>query len=137
MRSEKYSPAPAAVPAGAAVLTVPDACAGLRLDLALARLLPDHSRSRLKGWIDTGRVRVDGAPGVAKRKLAGGERIDVEPADEPPLAADAAAANATAVVQEERAAAATGRSDPESLAGYRVERSALAICEIWISSVPP
>ena len=105
MRSEKYSPAPAAVPAGAAVLTVPDACAGLRLDLALARLLPDHSRSRLKGWIDTGRVRVDGAPGVAKRKLAGGERIDVEPADEPALAADAAQPIALAVVHEDDAVA--------------------------------
>ena len=105
MRSEKYSPAPAAVPAGAAVLTVPDACAGLRLDQALARLLPDHSRSRLKGWIDTGRVRVDGAPGVAKRKLAGGERIDVEPADEPALAADAAQPIALAVVHEDDAVA--------------------------------
>ena len=35
-------------------------CAGLRLDQALAKLFPEHSRSRLQGWIRDGRVLVDG-----------------------------------------------------------------------------
>ena len=60
-------------------IDVPDACIGLRLDQALARMLPQHSRSRLKTWIDAGRVSVDGATWDAKRKLAGGEHIDVAP----------------------------------------------------------
>lgn len=55
--------------------------AGLRLDQALARLLPEHSRSRLKAWIDEGRVRVDGAAWEAKRRVAGGERLDVDARD--------------------------------------------------------
>ena len=76
MQNDQYSRA-AAAPRLA--LTVPPECAGLRLDQALARLLPEHSRSRLKGWIDAGRVIVDGAAAAPRRKLAGGERIDVEP----------------------------------------------------------
>jgi hypothetical protein len=44
--------------------------AGSRLDQALAQLWPEHSRSRLKGWIDAGRVTVDGALAAPRRKLA-------------------------------------------------------------------
>ena len=57
--------------------TVPPELAGLRLDQALARMLPQHSRSRLRAWIDAGHVSVDGAAWEAKRHVAGGERIDV------------------------------------------------------------
>jgi 23S rRNA pseudouridine1911/1915/1917 synthase len=64
--------------AASVALTVPPDCAGLRLDQALARLLPAHSRSRLKAWIDAGRVEVDGAVAPPRRKLAGGEHIVVE-----------------------------------------------------------
>lgn len=54
--------------------------AGLRLDLALARLAPQHSRSRLQAWVRDGLVRVDGAVCEdVRRKLAGGERIEVQP----------------------------------------------------------
>ncbi|HYR05478.1 MAG TPA: S4 domain-containing protein, partial [Gallionella sp.] len=41
--------------------TVPGDCAGLRLDQALARLLPEYSRSRLQEWIAQGQVTVEGA----------------------------------------------------------------------------
>ena len=34
--------------------------AGRRLDQALASLFPDYSRTRLKSWIDEGKVLVDG-----------------------------------------------------------------------------
>ena len=65
-----------AVPAETHV--VPAECAGLRLDQALARLMPQHSRSRLQGWLREGRIRVDGATGVdAKRKIWGGECVEV------------------------------------------------------------
>ncbi|MGE3667884.1 MAG: RNA pseudouridine synthase, partial [Steroidobacteraceae bacterium] len=35
-------------------LTVDPGLAGLRLDQALARLLPQYSRSRIQGWIERG-----------------------------------------------------------------------------------
>src|SRR4051812_11635498 len=57
-------------------LTVPTDAAGQRLDQTLAQLLPHHSRSRLKGWIEAGLVQVGGAVvGVPKHKLAGGEAL--------------------------------------------------------------
>ena len=54
-----------------------EALAGLRLDQALARLLPAESRSRLARLVDDGAVLVDGEPGRAARRLRGGERIEV------------------------------------------------------------
>ena len=56
--------------------TVPVDCAGMRLDAALARMFPEHSRSRLQAWLKQGLIRLDGAAGDAKRKVLGGERID-------------------------------------------------------------
>ncbi|WP_255987767.1 23S rRNA pseudouridine(1911/1915/1917) synthase RluD [Chitinolyticbacter albus] len=60
------------------VLTAPGEIAGERLDAALARLLPEFSRSRLAGWIKDGRVTVDGAPASPKTKLWGGETLTVD-----------------------------------------------------------
>jgi 23S rRNA pseudouridine1911/1915/1917 synthase len=71
-------PAPAAVE-----LTVPDDCAGLRLDQTLARLMPDFSRSRLAVWARGGRVSVDGRSAVPKQKVWGGERVRVLPEPDP------------------------------------------------------
>lgn len=61
-------------------LTVPSDCAGLRLDQVLARLLPQHSRSRLTQWIRESRVSVEGRAVLPKAKLWGGERLRVIPA---------------------------------------------------------
>lgn len=47
----------------------------MRVDQALARLLPQHSRNRIKGWIESGQVTVDGARVAPRFKLAGGEAI--------------------------------------------------------------
>jgi len=47
----------------------------LRLDQALARLLPEHSRSRLAAWMKQGKVSVDDTAADAKRKVWGGERV--------------------------------------------------------------
>ncbi len=60
-------------------LDVPADCAGLRLDQALARLLPEHSRNRLAAWTKSGRVRLGGAAVDPKHKVWGGERITVAP----------------------------------------------------------
>ncbi|MBX3665670.1 MAG: 23S rRNA pseudouridine(1911/1915/1917) synthase RluD [Burkholderiales bacterium] len=64
-------------------LTVPESCAGLRLDQALARLLPRYSRARLSTWIREGRVCVDGRTPAPRDRLHGGERIEVRPALSP------------------------------------------------------
>ena len=58
-------------------LQIPDTEAGQRLDQALARLLPDYSRSRLKTWIEAGEVLVDGAVRRPRDKVNGGERVEV------------------------------------------------------------
>jgi 23S rRNA pseudouridine1911/1915/1917 synthase len=59
-------------------LTVPEGAAGLRLDQALAQLLPQHSRSRLKGWIEAGLVMVNAVAATEpSAKLRGGEAIAV------------------------------------------------------------
>ena len=73
----------------------------MRLDQALARMLPEHSRGRLKGWIDAGHVTVDGVAGNAKRHVAGGERLTILPL--PGVIADTALAQdiALAVVYED------------------------------------
>jgi 23S rRNA pseudouridine1911/1915/1917 synthase len=61
-------------------LPVPVAMGGQRLDVALASLLPGHSRSRLQGWIRDGRVQLDGkVVAEVKARLAGGEELLVEP----------------------------------------------------------
>ena len=62
------------------VLAVPLACAGLRLDQALARCFPAFSRSRIQGWIKAGDVRCNGRALAASVRLAGGELLEVLPA---------------------------------------------------------
>ena len=61
------------------LLEIPNNLAGLRLDQALPKLLPDYSRSRLQGWIKEEKVQVDGQAATAKQKVWGGERIQVSP----------------------------------------------------------
>ena len=64
-------------------LIIPQDLGGLRLDQALQRLLPEHSRSRLQAWIKEGLVTVDGTPSTAKNKVWGGERILVQVQEKP------------------------------------------------------
>ncbi len=64
-------------------LAVPSECAGLRLDQALTRLLPEYSRNRLQDWIRGGHVTVDGQPAVPKAKVWGGETVLISPQPAP------------------------------------------------------
>jgi 23S rRNA pseudouridine1911/1915/1917 synthase len=82
-------------------LTVPAGLAGCRLDQVLARLLPEHSRNRLQGWVRDGRVRVDGAAAEPKRKLWGGETLQVEPDASPADLAQAPEPIPLAVIYED------------------------------------
>src|ERR1700730_5264773 len=67
------------------MLQVKPADSGKRLDHYLQEHLPNYSRSRLQSWIKEGRVQVDGSAAKASLLLRGGERVDVSPADLPPL----------------------------------------------------
>ena len=58
-------------------LTLAADAGGRRFDVALARALPQYSRSRLRMWIDAGRVTLDGRVADATRKVWGGERVTV------------------------------------------------------------
>ncbi|MBS0395877.1 MAG: 23S rRNA pseudouridine(1911/1915/1917) synthase RluD, partial [Proteobacteria bacterium] len=62
---------------------IPDAHRGQRLDQALAELFPDYSRTRLKAWIEAGRVMVDGARPRPRDLVSGGEWVRLEPLEEP------------------------------------------------------
>ena len=59
-------------------LIVPPEFAGQRLDQILAELLSEYSRTRIKSWIESGGVKVDGAVLRPKDRLVGSERIEVD-----------------------------------------------------------
>ena len=61
---------------------------GRRLDQVLHQRFPEFSRARLQDWIKRGRVLVNGAAARSSRVLREGDRIDVEPAELPPLRAE-------------------------------------------------
>jgi 23S rRNA pseudouridine1911/1915/1917 synthase len=75
----------------------------MRLDQALARLIPEHSRVRLKGWIEAGRVLLDGAAATPRTRVAGGQVLVLHEAPDPRALADAGEAIALAVVHEDDA----------------------------------
>jgi 23S rRNA pseudouridine1911/1915/1917 synthase len=56
-------------------LEIPEELAGYRLDAALARLLPAHSRTRIKGWIEAGQVHVGGLLGRPRDPVGAGSRV--------------------------------------------------------------
>ena len=58
-------------------LTLPPEAAGLRFDQALARALPQYSRARLKAWIESGAVQVDGRALRGKDRVLGGEQVRI------------------------------------------------------------
>lgn len=58
-------------------LLIPLNHAGQRLDQALALLLPDYSRTRIKEWIESGQILVNGGVLRPKDKVLGGEKVEV------------------------------------------------------------
>lgn len=50
-------------------VVIPEGLAGRRLDAALAKLLPDYSRSVIKGWIERGQVTADTGSPLRPRSL--------------------------------------------------------------------
>jgi 23S rRNA pseudouridine1911/1915/1917 synthase len=64
-------------------LEIPQTLAGQRLDSALARLLPEHSRTRIKGWIDAGQVLIGRLPCKPRDVVRAGSRVQVRMTVEP------------------------------------------------------
>jgi len=69
-------------------LIVPLELAGRRLDQAAAELLPEYSRSRLRTWIDAGRLTVGGRSLKPRTLLKGGEELALEAELEPAVAVE-------------------------------------------------
>jgi 23S rRNA pseudouridine1911/1915/1917 synthase len=59
----------------------------MRLDQALASLLPEYSRNRLAQWVRAGRVTLDGRAAAPRQKVSAGGEILVLPAPDPETAA--------------------------------------------------
>jgi 23S rRNA pseudouridine1911/1915/1917 synthase len=58
-------------------LTIPLDSAGQRLDQVLTEMLGEYSRTRVKEWIDSGQVLVNGLRLRPKDKVVGGETVEV------------------------------------------------------------
>ncbi|MCP4476096.1 MAG: 23S rRNA pseudouridine(1911/1915/1917) synthase RluD [Gammaproteobacteria bacterium] len=56
-------------------ITIPDSFSGQRADRALAQLLPDYSRSRIKSWLLSGELTVEGSTISPKQPVKGGEQV--------------------------------------------------------------
>ena len=85
------------------MLAIPPHLSGVRLDQALAELLPQYSRSRLQTWIVEGAITLDGAAATAKRKVWGGEQVQVAPHAHPSEASPQAEEMALDIVFEDDA----------------------------------
>ncbi len=83
------------------MLAIPARLSGARLDQALAELLPQYSRSRLQAWIAAGAITLDGAAASAKRKVWGGEQVQVAPSSHPSEVSPQAEAIALDIVFED------------------------------------
>lgn len=59
--------------------------AGKRLDQVLQGRFPEFSRSRIQEWIKAGRVLVDRRAEKPSHAIRGGETIEFEPSEPPPL----------------------------------------------------
>jgi 23S rRNA pseudouridine1911/1915/1917 synthase len=51
--------------------------AGQRLDASLAQVWPQHSRSQLQRWLQSGAISVDGQPARGRERVRGGERVSL------------------------------------------------------------
>ena len=81
--------------------TIPNALAGQRIDQALAQLFPEFSRSRLKGWLEAGRITIDGVGVEPSAKARGGEGVLLDALPDPSEVAFVAEAMSLPIVFED------------------------------------
>ena len=80
---------------------MPVALGGTRGDSALARMFPEHSRSRIQQWARAGHVTVDGRQVEIDKPVWGGERVRITPQASSAASAFKAEAIGLAVVYED------------------------------------
>jgi len=56
---------------------IPEELKGLRIDQAIAKLLPDYSRSQLQKWLLSGAILVNNQQVNLKKKVQGGELVEL------------------------------------------------------------
>jgi 23S rRNA pseudouridine1911/1915/1917 synthase len=61
-------------------LVIPYELGGLRLDQALAKLLPDYSRTQIQDWIKNSAIQLNGSLPKAKDTVIGGEEVTIDAA---------------------------------------------------------
>lgn len=84
-------------------MTIPERLSGMRLDQALAVMLPQYSRSRLQAWIAEGLITVGRENVTPKQRVWGGDQVQVMPVAHPSEAAPQAEAIDLNVVYEDDA----------------------------------
>ena len=88
-------------PLASLAAVVPEALAGLRMDIALAKLFPRYSRNRLQAWLKSGHVLVDGEQPEGSAKTMGGEKVELAVPPAADVAAPRAQRMALAIVFED------------------------------------
>jgi 23S rRNA pseudouridine1911/1915/1917 synthase len=83
-------------------LRIPAELAGSRLDSALARMLPQHSRTRIKGWIEAGDVAIGRRSCKPSDPVDAGARVTVRVTAPTPTDEVLPEAIALALVHEDR-----------------------------------
>lgn len=64
-------------------IIIPDSLAGLRLDQALSKLLPDYSRTQIQEWIKNAEIELNGKHPKSRMTVIGGENITIHAALKP------------------------------------------------------
>ena len=83
------------------IVPIPGEYAGLRLDQALARMFPDYSRSRLKEWLLSGAIAVEGRAKRPRDAVFGGEMVTFKPVAETSVTAEAEPISLNIVYEDE------------------------------------
>ena len=91
----------AEAPLASTAAVVPEALAGLRMDIALAKLFPQYSRNRLQAWLRSGHVLVDGEQPESSARTMGGEKIELAAPPAADMATPRAQRMALAIVFED------------------------------------
>jgi 23S rRNA pseudouridine1911/1915/1917 synthase len=82
-------------------LTIPADLAGLRLDQALAKLLPNCSRTQIQEWIKNKEIAVDNAAPKAKTLVIGGEHVTIHGTVKPQPQWDAQAIDLNIIYEDD------------------------------------
>ncbi len=59
-------------------LVIPQELGAVRLDQAMAQLMPEHSRSRIQDWIKAGALLVNGQPRKPRDKVMAGDHVTLQ-----------------------------------------------------------